>query len=130
MVHFRSLFVIFKLSFTSVLHVALNSFSKCSNVLSTAWYFISNKKSMIMGKISIFITKCRAKQGINFGATFCIRRWLEYKCFINSKLQAMCGYCMTVIISCSLLQKVASYRGQGRRKGDFGAATWFLKPGK
>lgn len=29
----------------------------------------------------------------------------------------------------SLLQKVASYRGQGRRKGDFGAATWFLKPG-
>lgn len=30
---------------------------------------------------------------------------------------------------CSLLQKVASYRGQGRRKGDFGAASWFLKPG-
>lgn len=29
----------------------------------------------------------------------------------------------------SLLQKVATYRGQGRRKGDFGAATWFLKPG-
>jgi len=28
----------------------------------------------------------------------------------------------------SLLQKVASYRGQGRRKGDFGAASWFLKP--
>ncbi|KAJ7351015.1 hypothetical protein OS493_037195 [Desmophyllum pertusum] len=28
----------------------------------------------------------------------------------------------------SLLQKVATYRGQGRRKGDFGAATWFLKP--
>lgn len=30
----------------------------------------------------------------------------------------------------SVLQKVASYRGQGRRKGDFSAATWFLKPGK
>lgn len=28
----------------------------------------------------------------------------------------------------SLLQKVASYRGQGRRKGDFGAASWFLNP--
>jgi len=34
-----------------------------------------------------------------------------------------------VVIFCSLLQKVASYRGQGRRKGDFGAASWFLKPG-
>ena len=29
----------------------------------------------------------------------------------------------------SLLQRVSTYRGQGRRKGNFSAASWFLKPG-
>ena len=53
-----------------------------------------------------------------------------HECRIQLVLLWRYGLFLTVIIFCSLLQKVASYRGQGRRKGDFGAATWFLKPGK
>ena len=63
--HFRSLVCYFILDSPQFLNVAFNSFSKgCPNVLSVVFRFVA-LKALIMGKVSVFITKRSAKQPIN-----------------------------------------------------------------